>query len=546
MYRQGAAGKIFDWLRMLYCRMQYVVRTEGAVSAAFKALVGLLTGDSASPVLWIIFFADLDAAITPRADDMKLAGRVISHLEQADDVGLMSRKMPGLQGKTDQFFGWCRRNGMTMSVKKTKWMVFGGAARRGEGLVVNREDIGLVKDYKYVGAWYMSGTGEIYRKHYREKELAAKAVTGVMFTLEKHIGRLDVAYAIHLYHAQVEPHLTYGCELTLDTGSHVEALEKAQHSWLRRALGLSRRSSTAPLFVLSGITPIRFTRAKIMIRYLGYLQNLDAGTLAAAARQDSQQRAKLHQDTHHLRARMALAALPIGVDVGDDYEKMGDADWVEKTLAQVDEAAQAWVAECLRANKSTAVLGRMMDDKGDVFRRGRTLPAMLLLNVDYRLAMSSLLASEHPLAVNVLRRPDHSRPRVPRGARLCRFCRLKVEDEVHALLVCTACPGVTTSRRRMWEEVMRKKDVSPALRDCNRVDDASLTALLTFDAGLGATARHVYTVFEEFRGAEMYVAPEDSWNRIAAETGHIDEDGTADDAVDEGLDDAEFLHTGLA
>ncbi|KAJ7920410.1 hypothetical protein B0H13DRAFT_2319462 [Mycena leptocephala] len=61
----GMGGAIFDWLRMLYDRM---VRHEGMQSAKFKAFIGLLTGDPASPILWNLFLVDL--SMMPDFDDV--------------------------------------------------------------------------------------------------------------------------------------------------------------------------------------------------------------------------------------------------------------------------------------------------------------------------------------------------------------------------------------------------------------------------------------------------------------------------------------------
>ncbi|KAJ6579025.1 hypothetical protein B0H10DRAFT_2198817 [Mycena sp. CBHHK59/15] len=47
LFRLGMGGKIFDWLRMLYDRMAYYVRHGDMESEQFKALIGLLTGDTA-------------------------------------------------------------------------------------------------------------------------------------------------------------------------------------------------------------------------------------------------------------------------------------------------------------------------------------------------------------------------------------------------------------------------------------------------------------------------------------------------------------------
>ena len=39
--------------------MSYVLRDRGGLTPAFKSVIGVLTGDTASPVLWNIYFAQL-------------------------------------------------------------------------------------------------------------------------------------------------------------------------------------------------------------------------------------------------------------------------------------------------------------------------------------------------------------------------------------------------------------------------------------------------------------------------------------------------------
>lgn len=51
LYRKGAGGPIFDWLRMLYRFMSYVVRRGDKASKPFATTIGILTGDMTSPSL---------------------------------------------------------------------------------------------------------------------------------------------------------------------------------------------------------------------------------------------------------------------------------------------------------------------------------------------------------------------------------------------------------------------------------------------------------------------------------------------------------------
>ncbi|KIY67082.1 hypothetical protein CYLTODRAFT_422853 [Cylindrobasidium torrendii FP15055 ss-10] len=330
-------------------------------------------------------------------------------------------------------------------------------------------------------------------------------MAGTTFALEKRIGRMSIAFSNRLYHAQVEPHLTYGCELTLDTGNHIDGLEKAQLGFLRRSLGVSRRSSVAPLFILTGIQPIRFTRAKIMVRYLGYLDNLAPESLGYAAAMESKRRAGLYHNTHHLRARLALAALPWPVDIGDTVDKMGSKEWCEDVIKRIDEAADRWIVSELRSNKRTRLLSLLLHADKSVFQKGRILPPVRLLNVDYRAAMASLLTSEHPLAIEILRRAERGRPAYPREARLCRFCNDAVEDEVHAVLVCKSNAAILASRETMWTRLQERVDLPAGLAGQRREDEQGLLDLLAFEKGLGQIGRHVFTVLETYREAAMYI-----------------------------------------
>jgi hypothetical protein len=47
------------------------------------------------------------------------------------------------------------------------------------------------------------------------------------------------------------------------------------------------------------------------------------------------------------------------------------------------------------------------------------------------------MLSDHNLSVERLRYPGRYGAAAPRELRLCRFCRTAVEDEAHAILVCT-------------------------------------------------------------------------------------------------------------
>jgi hypothetical protein len=86
--RMGMAGPVLDWLRQTYLRMGYYVKHGDSQSTEFSALIGLLTGDPVSPVLWNLFMADL--FMLPDLDDVHLDRVRMAIMAQADDILLMS------------------------------------------------------------------------------------------------------------------------------------------------------------------------------------------------------------------------------------------------------------------------------------------------------------------------------------------------------------------------------------------------------------------------------------------------------------------------
>ncbi|TFY67951.1 hypothetical protein EVJ58_g1310 [Rhodofomes roseus] len=128
---------------------------------------------------------------------------------------------------------------------------------------------------------------------------------------------------------------------------------------------------------------------------------------------------------------------------------------------------------------------------------------LAVTNRGHRLALCRLLASDHPLAVEVLRR--HT-PTVPREQRLCRFCRLQgsVEDEVHVLLKCSAEElrharkqflDAVFARRPLWR-ISRERMPERFLADCSADKDV-----------VAAFAEYVHSIFELCDTVPMAVVP---------------------------------------
>ncbi|KAF5375862.1 hypothetical protein D9615_008181 [Tricholomella constricta] len=240
LYRRGVSGPWFDWLRTLYADMSYIVRHGGSISDTFSSLLGLLTGDTASPGLWNIFFSDL--AVPDHPDDILLNGRSVSHLEQADDVVVFTTTPVTLQSKVDALQGWCSVNRMLISARKSKWSV---AHYRADlpvdaNIVIAGRSVDFVSEYTYVGITFQFHHGFLFRQHGSTKASAARGVSGATFTIDSFVGSVPPVDARKLYMARVDPHLTHGCEVALDIDrAALNGLENVQRTYIRRMLHLS-------------------------------------------------------------------------------------------------------------------------------------------------------------------------------------------------------------------------------------------------------------------------------------------------------------------
>ena len=288
LFCRGVSGPLFDWLRMLYARMGYVMRDRSSLTAPFKSIIGVLTGDTASPILWNIYFSDLVADLPDNAMDIVLHHHQISHVEQADDVALFSTTLSGLQLKLDGFLNWCETNSMSISASKSKWMVLGGDVARMGSLRVRQESIERVSTYKFVGVWFSSTTRDIFAKHYDEKASKACRVASASFALDDFVGSLAPADGKLLYMARVDPILTFASEIVLDVVETSAAkLADIQHRFLRRLLQVGQRSVLASLFSETGLLPLRYRRVILAVAYLVYLLRLPDNHYAHIALQES-------------------------------------------------------------------------------------------------------------------------------------------------------------------------------------------------------------------------------------------------------------------
>ncbi|KAJ3860616.1 hypothetical protein EV359DRAFT_15573, partial [Lentinula novae-zelandiae] len=207
-------------------------------------------------------------------EDVELRMVVISHLEHADDIVLISRGHAGLQRHLRTFQIWCQNNSLLVSPGKSWLMLFGRLPLVLPQLTLSDKLLKFRDVGRYVGIFFQSTHRNMFAPHYTEKRDAAvgtaRAITGCDLLVGNR--RMPPSITKQLYTALVDCHLTNGCEIIPDTDPGlIQILEDVQLRFLRRMLNLSNNSVITPLFTESGIMPIRTRRASLALRYLKYL-----------------------------------------------------------------------------------------------------------------------------------------------------------------------------------------------------------------------------------------------------------------------------------
>ena len=498
----GAGGMIFDWIRMVYERMDYIVSHNSETSEVFKSIIGILIGDTCSPILWNIYLADIKFLISGL--DIKLDGCHISHLEQADDILLMSTTAKGLQDRMNVLSHWCSKNFMVLNSIKSAGIILGPIPNTLPSFNFGSANVAVVERQTYIGLTIVSTNRNIFKEHYDIKAGKAKNIGNMILATQSVIGKLPPWELRKLYMALMDPHLTHGAEISLDINPDLlEKLEDIQHLFLCRLLDVGEKCMNALLFTETAVLPIKYRRIITALNYLKYLLQLPSDMYAAHAMRDSISLALMGKPCWVMDILYVIKNLPFEVDTLNiaclTPQKVDDT--MISILLGLAKHLQQLIDN---SPKSYLLTGRKeLNKKGKPIHK--TLYFRHYLNIDnykHRRAITRIVLSCHSLAVERLRWRCPTGI-IPRSERLCRFCRQEIETPEHALLECKGNTEILNIREKFTLDI--------ALINTNLLNthEFSLTQCLKNLIGSQDTISRVsqlaYDVLEIFDTYPIYV-----------------------------------------
>ena len=321
--RSGIHGNIFNTIKHMYDNSTAQIKLEGHVSNKFKICKGTEQGHPLSPDLFKIYINEL----SPKFDVNKhgcpsLIDQIISHLLWADDLILLALDPSTLQSQLNILHEFCLEWGIEINIDKTKLIRFNSkyedSGNYRSTFCLGSQELEEVDSYCYLGIQiHKSGSFSMARSELKQK--AMRALYGLKNTINK--SKLSFRSLTTLFDSLIKPIVLYGAPIYTPNMSIIKAIcknwnhyhnttikhpsqpplgqgllrkisltncEKVHLHFLKWALGVHRRASSAGVWGESGRYPLVYECINLTLNYVRRLQKLNNNSLVSLAFKEQQ------------------------------------------------------------------------------------------------------------------------------------------------------------------------------------------------------------------------------------------------------------------
>ena len=291
--------KLVHIVKALHQETQGAVRAYGRVSEEFLIRNGVRQGDVLAPTLFNLFFdAVICMAMQKHPEhgltvlyhpEAELVGSrkqmncqtVISDLEYADDMCLISDSMDKLEEMLVELDESCNEMGLTISTRKTKIMAVEEQqqAPRQVQLRVADDPVNVVEEFEYLGSTVMADCGldrEINAR-IRKASNSFRCLSRILWYQQ----RIKIGTKLRMFKAAILPTLLYGSETWAPLVKQLKRLQSFVMRCLRVILGVSVREKQRNTEIRSraNIETVETMVRKRRLRWLGHVARMDAGRI---------------------------------------------------------------------------------------------------------------------------------------------------------------------------------------------------------------------------------------------------------------------------
>ena len=424
LIKYNVSGKLFNVIRSLYNDVKLCVKHMNSISDLFDYNVGLLQGESLSPILFSLFVNDIELFLQQNTNECFTLGQLSIYLLLfADDSVLISDTPTGLQQFLLAFKKYCEKWNLKVNVQKTKIVIF----RRGRTLTeeinftYSGNVIEKVNTFNYLGLVF-TNNGSFQNAL---KTLAGKAARAMSYLLQitRH-KEIPLKIMINLFDSFVASILYYSSEVWGFMTS--EVIERLHRKFLRKLLNVKTTTSNSGIYGEFGRFPlhinIKCRKVKYFIKlFIDKKENCILQTVmieldkAHNTNLWTNKVKALLQRTGFYDIWLFPASVNLKIFLPIFRNRLIDI-YVSEWFQDINNRPSLFVYMHLKEN----------------FNRTNYLNKMTITT--YRNAVAKLRLSAHNLFIEIGRHRN-----IVRNERICSLCTLnEVEDEYHFLLICPA------------------------------------------------------------------------------------------------------------
>lgn len=257
LFSFGLSAKILRVLKSLYDGATLRVRSGGELSKEVEITEGVLQGEILSPLLFILFIADLEQELRKNG----LVGVNIDGVNDllmllyADDLVILADSQVDLNRKLRALDTYCRANSLSINTSKTKIVPCrsGGSAKESK-FFYREEEIETVSTYTYLGVPFASSS--LGLKAANSAVTKSKFATGSVTALLQRAKSDAWESKAKLYDSIVSATLLYGAHIW--GLRYADVLERAQLNFFKKLLLLPRDTPSYAVRMELGLTHIAF------------------------------------------------------------------------------------------------------------------------------------------------------------------------------------------------------------------------------------------------------------------------------------------------
>ena len=438
LLKMGSSSKSVRLMKNMYSKIRLTVR--GDEGRYFMSNLGLLQGESTSPILFSLFVNDLEGDLADDTIGTRVMDIIIKLIKFADDMAIFSETREGLQKGLNDLNDYCKKWGISVNVPKTKVVVFRKGGRLGinDRWHLNGVYLEVVSVFKYLGVW-LGSTGSFSKCVSELSNSARRALFSLKSYFSKNPEILPIVQ-INLFNSMVLPILFYGSEVW--GLCKADPIETFYLSFLKSVLNVKTSTTNTYVYGELGVFPLFVER---QVRVLKYWAKIISGELS--------------DNSYVTKVYKALVALEITKPrevtwvtlVRDLLVRCGMGDYWQTQRVECrrtfERLAKSRVYECYirewKVNVESSTDGRLFKFIKDDFKFERYLN---MNDRRLRVAITRIRLSSHLFFIE---RGRWSRPKVVRDNRVCDICNV-VEDERHCLLVCPKFVNERRGRVPVW------------------------------------------------------------------------------------------------